>query len=99
VQAKRTARKLAARVRPPTGARSKSRGKASKRSSKKAKSEDVEPEEDPSLEEEAGEEPNVDASIIQFNCSEILDFGSGAVILPMRITCYCRHHKEKLGFK
>ena len=37
-------------------------------------------------------------SIIQFNCAEILDFSTGTVVLPLRLTCYCRHHREKLGF-
>ena len=37
-------------------------------------------------------------SIIQFNCPEILDFSTGSVVLPVRITCYCRHHREKIGF-
>lgn len=27
-----------------------------------------------------------------------MDFSSGTIILPLRITCYCRHHREKLGF-
>ncbi|KAK7005762.1 protein MGA2 [Favolaschia claudopus] len=38
-------------------------------------------------------------SIIQFNCSEVQDFSNGSVVLPLRITCYCRHHREKLGFQ
>jgi hypothetical protein len=37
-------------------------------------------------------------SIIQFNCAEVLDFSTGSVVLPLRITCYCRHHREKVGF-
>ena len=37
-------------------------------------------------------------SIIQFNCAEILEFSTGSVVLPLRITCYCRHHREKAGF-
>ena len=28
-----------------------------------------------------------------------MDFTSGTCSLPTRITCYCRHHKEKQGFK
>ena len=28
-----------------------------------------------------------------------MDFSTGTCSLPTRITCYCRHHKEKLGFK
>ena len=38
------------------------------------------------------------SSIIQFNCAEILDFSTGTVVLPLRLTCYCRHHREKVGF-
>ncbi|KAI1785757.1 hypothetical protein LXA43DRAFT_1036433 [Ganoderma leucocontextum] len=38
------------------------------------------------------------SNILQFNCPEVLDFSSGSVILPVRITCYCRHHREKAGF-
>lgn len=37
-------------------------------------------------------------NIIQFNCAEVLDFSTGSVVLPLRITCYCRHHREKVGF-
>lgn len=37
-------------------------------------------------------------SIIQFNCPEVVDFSTGSVVLPLRITCYCRHHREKTGF-
>lgn len=37
-------------------------------------------------------------SVIQFNCAEVLDFSTGSVVLPLRITCYCRHHREKVGF-
>src|ERR1700722_8604771 len=37
-------------------------------------------------------------SIIQFNCAEVQEFSSGSVVLPLRITCYCRHHREKVGF-
>lgn len=33
-----------------------------------------------------------------FNCSEVVDFSAGDTILPTRITCYCRHHNERLGF-
>ncbi|KAF9416022.1 hypothetical protein BGZ94_010333 [Podila epigama] len=36
--------------------------------------------------------------ILLFNCTEIAEFSSGELILPTRITCYCRHHSEKLGF-
>ncbi|KAJ2004955.1 SPT3 Dosage dependent suppressor of Ty-induced promoter mutations-like protein [Coemansia thaxteri] len=36
--------------------------------------------------------------IIIFNCSDLLDFSKGEVVLPARVTCYCRHHDEKEGF-
>ncbi|KAJ2547388.1 SPT3 Dosage dependent suppressor of Ty-induced promoter mutations-like protein, partial [Coemansia sp. RSA 1933] len=36
--------------------------------------------------------------IIIFNCNDLLDFSKGEVVLPTRITCYCRHHSEKVGF-
>ncbi|KAI9481053.1 MAG: hypothetical protein EXX96DRAFT_565199 [Benjaminiella poitrasii] len=36
--------------------------------------------------------------ILLFNCSEIVDFSAGDTILPTRITCYCRHHNERIGF-
>ncbi|KAI9267238.1 hypothetical protein EDC94DRAFT_21810 [Helicostylum pulchrum] len=36
--------------------------------------------------------------ILLFNCSELVDFSAGDTILPTRITCYCRHHNERLGF-
>jgi hypothetical protein len=37
-------------------------------------------------------------NIVQFNCPEVLSFSSGTVVFPLRITCYCRHHRERLGF-
>ncbi|KAI9306736.1 hypothetical protein BJ944DRAFT_238475 [Cunninghamella echinulata] len=37
--------------------------------------------------------------ILLFNCSPMVNFSSGDAILPTRITCYCRHHNEKIGFK
>lgn len=36
--------------------------------------------------------------IILFNCGDYLEFNEGHAELPTRITCYCRHHKEKVGF-
>lgn len=36
--------------------------------------------------------------VVVFNCPEFVEFGAGETVLPTRITCYCRHHKEKLGF-
>lgn len=74
-QAKRVARKLAARVRPP-------------------RSDSDSPDADDVSEGKTGGSFN----IIQFNCPQVLDFSTGTVVLPLRITCYCRHHKEKVGF-
>lgn len=37
--------------------------------------------------------------IVVFNCPEINDFSEGRVVLPVRVTCYCRHHREKVGFR
>ncbi|KAI8334517.1 hypothetical protein EDC96DRAFT_15565 [Choanephora cucurbitarum] len=37
--------------------------------------------------------------ILLFNCNTLVDFSSGDAILPSRITCYCRHHDEKVGFR
>ncbi|KAL0076032.1 hypothetical protein J3Q64DRAFT_1608879, partial [Phycomyces blakesleeanus] len=36
--------------------------------------------------------------VLLFNCPDMVDFSSGDTILPTRITCYCRHHNERLGF-
>ncbi|KAI5480848.1 putative membrane-bound transcriptional activator [Pseudohyphozyma bogoriensis] len=36
--------------------------------------------------------------VVVFNCAEYLDFSAGEVVLPTRITCYCRHHRERKGF-
>ncbi|PFH46731.1 hypothetical protein AMATHDRAFT_7470 [Amanita thiersii Skay4041] len=77
-EAKRVAKKLAARVRP---ARS-----------------DSESNDDPSRPHGRSKQQEDTTSIIQFNCAEILDFSTGSVVLPLRITCYCRHHREKTGF-
>ncbi|KIK27699.1 hypothetical protein PISMIDRAFT_165924 [Pisolithus microcarpus 441] len=75
-EAKRVARKLAARVRPT---RSDSDGAGNGNERLKGVKEDT-------------------TSIIQFNCPEVLDFSGGSAVLPVRITCYCRHHREKVGF-
>ncbi|KZT72236.1 hypothetical protein DAEQUDRAFT_686657 [Daedalea quercina L-15889] len=76
-EAKRVARKIAARVRPSRS--------------------DVESQDEASF--IPGRGTHEDASnIVQFNCPEVLDFSGGSVILPLRITCYCRHHREKTGF-
>ncbi|KAI9626681.1 hypothetical protein H4Q26_017727 [Puccinia striiformis f. sp. tritici PST-130] len=37
--------------------------------------------------------------IVVFNCGQYVSFDSGEVTLPTRITCYCRHHREKKGFR
>ncbi|KAI0029971.1 hypothetical protein K488DRAFT_72546 [Vararia minispora EC-137] len=37
-------------------------------------------------------------TIVQFNCAEVLEYDSGTAVLPLRITCYCRHHRERIGF-
>ncbi|KAJ4468115.1 hypothetical protein J3R30DRAFT_1674956 [Lentinula aciculospora] len=83
-EAKRVAKKIAARVRP-------------------ARNSDAD--------EEYPDDPNSSgcakkssglvedtSSIIQFNCAEVVDFSTGSAVLPIRITCYCRHHREKTGF-
>ncbi|PKI85025.1 hypothetical protein MVES1_001424 [Malassezia vespertilionis] len=36
---------------------------------------------------------------VLFNCGDYIDFHNGEVTLSTRITCYCRHHREKLGFQ
>lgn len=36
--------------------------------------------------------------IVLFNCAALLTLTQGEVQLPARVTCYCRHHREKLGF-
>lgn len=36
--------------------------------------------------------------VVVFNAPEVVDFQTGEVVLPTRVTCYCRHHKEKKGF-
>jgi hypothetical protein len=77
-QAKRLARKIAARVRPP-----------------RSDSDDAMVEDDATL---AGNSEDT-SNIVQFNCPDILDFSTGSTILPLRITCYCRHHREKVGFR
>ncbi|KAI8831210.1 hypothetical protein BJ741DRAFT_536994 [Chytriomyces cf. hyalinus JEL632] len=51
------------------------------------------------VEEGGGDSPeNEAAKIVLFNCGSYVDFSSGDTILPTRITCYCRHHNEKIGF-
>ncbi|GAA5981015.1 hypothetical protein JCM5350_000013 [Sporobolomyces pararoseus] len=36
--------------------------------------------------------------VVVFNSPEFVEFGTGECVLPTRVTCYCRHHKEKKGF-
>ncbi|CAO3703621.1 unnamed protein product [Rhizopus stolonifer] len=63
------------------------RKRSQRRKEKKTETEEVR------LEDEAMEQ-----KVLLFNCSEVVDFSSGDAILPTRITCYCRHHNERLGF-
>ncbi|KAF9943027.1 hypothetical protein BGZ67_008658 [Mortierella alpina] len=37
--------------------------------------------------------------IMVFSSTEYVDISSGQCLLPTRITCYCRHHNEKVGFR
>ncbi|ORY92060.1 hypothetical protein BCR43DRAFT_497727 [Syncephalastrum racemosum] len=37
--------------------------------------------------------------VLIFNCDPLLNFSSSDAILPTRITCYCRHHNERVGFR
>jgi hypothetical protein len=37
--------------------------------------------------------------ILLFNCGPIVALEDGECDLPARLTCYCRHHKEKTGFR
>lgn len=37
--------------------------------------------------------------ILLFNCGPMVDLTNGECDLPARLTCYCRHHKEKSGFR
>ncbi|GAA5901531.1 hypothetical protein JCM5296_006805 [Sporobolomyces johnsonii] len=36
--------------------------------------------------------------VVVFNAPEFVEFATGECIIPTRVTCYCRHHKEKKGF-
>jgi hypothetical protein len=78
-EAKRVARKIAARVRPV-----------------QSEEEDTQFIPEPVL--STVHLDNLDSGIILFNCAETLDFSTGSVNLPLRITCYCRHHRERIGF-
>ena len=48
----------------------------------------------PEVESEADQRKRV----VIFNSPEFVEFSAGEVVLPTRITCYCRHHKERKGF-
>lgn len=37
--------------------------------------------------------------IILFNCGQHVDFSDGQATFPARIACYCRHHREREGFR
>ncbi|KAF9135970.1 hypothetical protein BGW39_009944 [Mortierella sp. 14UC] len=37
--------------------------------------------------------------IMVFSSTEYVDISAGECMLPTRITCYCRHHNEKVGFR
>lgn len=37
--------------------------------------------------------------IVLFNCPDLMEFNTGRASLPVRVTCYCRHHREKIGFR
>ncbi|KAI9184521.1 SPT3 Dosage dependent suppressor of Ty-induced promoter mutations-like protein [Blastocladiella emersonii ATCC 22665] len=39
-----------------------------------------------------------DRKVLLINAPPVMDFASGDIILPTRIPCYCRHHREKIGF-
>ncbi|KAG7098831.1 hypothetical protein E1B28_000735 [Marasmius oreades] len=85
-EAKRVAKKIAARVRPPAPSDSEADdAQPISNSNDPSKTSPKFKHEDPS-------------SIIQFNCSPLIDFSNGTTVLPLRITCYCRHHREKVGF-
>ncbi|KAI9280447.1 hypothetical protein BY458DRAFT_553324 [Sporodiniella umbellata] len=37
--------------------------------------------------------------ILLLSCDPVVDFSSCQLLLPTRITCYCRHHNERIGFR
>eukprot|EP01127_Copromyxa_protea_P002503 TRINITY_DN1239_c0_g1_i6.p1 TRINITY_DN1239_c0_g1~~TRINITY_DN1239_c0_g1_i6.p1 ORF type:complete len:1554 (-),score=340.11 TRINITY_DN1239_c0_g1_i6:73-4713(-) len=37
-------------------------------------------------------------SILQFYSEPTINFTTGEAIIPLRLTCYCRHHREHKGF-
>ncbi|EGG03274.1 uncharacterized protein MELLADRAFT_65706 [Melampsora larici-populina 98AG31] len=59
----------------------------------------VRPAQEIESDEAEAEGPDDEAKkIVVFNCGQYLDFNTGQLTLPTRITCYCRHHREKKGF-
>ncbi|KZO92586.1 hypothetical protein CALVIDRAFT_540853 [Calocera viscosa TUFC12733] len=44
------------------------------------------------------EEELDDKRMIVFNCTDLQELRDGEVSLPTRLVCYCRHHREKVGF-
>ncbi|CEI87658.1 hypothetical protein RMCBS344292_02068 [Rhizopus microsporus] len=68
-----------------------------KRSQRRKENKKVDSEEQQKLDDEKSI-ANEEQKILLFNCSEVVDFSSGDTILPTRITCYCRHHNERVGF-
>ncbi|BGP18195.1 hypothetical protein JCM10213_009039 [Rhodosporidiobolus nylandii] len=53
----------------------------------------------PPVPEEERDEEVEKRKVVVFNAPEFVEFATGEVVLPTRITCYCRHHKEKKGFR
>ncbi|PWN36659.1 uncharacterized protein FA14DRAFT_169630 [Meira miltonrushii] len=43
-------------------------------------------------------EEEAEKRVVVFNCGDFVNFEEGQCVLPTRITCYCRHHREKTGF-
>lgn len=37
--------------------------------------------------------------IVLFNCSQTVELSDGCGEVPARVTCYCRHHREKTGYR
>lgn len=46
----------------------------------------------------AAREERARERVVVFNTGDYVEFHNGEAVLPTRITCYCRHHKEKIGF-
>lgn len=41
----------------------------------------------------------VPSCVVVFNCPELLELRDGRVSLSTRVTCYCKHHGEKIGYQ